>query len=349
MNSIPAYAIDRWVAPGDSAREVRDATTGEVVGRVSSEGLDFTAMLAHAREVGGPALRRMTFHQRALMVKALARHLNERKEALYVLSAATGATRKDSWVDIDGGITTAFVYASKARRELPDEPFFVDGPTEQLSRGGSFLGRHVCVPLEGAAVHINAFNFPVWGLLEKLAPALIAGLPVIAKPATQTCYLTQLLVAQIIDSGVLPPGALQLICGSAGDLLDHLTCQDVVAFTGSAATGIMLKQRPSIVNNAVRFTMEADSLNCSVLGPDAAPGSPEFDLFVKELVREMTTKAGQKCTATRRAIVPAAHTEAVVDAVRARLAGTVLGDPRLEDVRMGPLASSVMRSRTSRR
>ncbi|MEO0422790.1 MAG: phenylacetic acid degradation bifunctional protein PaaZ [Pseudomonadota bacterium] len=336
---MPGYALDRWIAPGDSARAVLDATTGEPVGQVSSDGLDFAAMLEHARSVGGPALRRMTFHQRALMVKAMAKHLNERKEGLYTLSASTGATRKDSWVDIDGGITTAFVYASKARRELPDEPFFVDGPTEVLSREGTFLGRHICVPLEGAAIHINAFNFPVWGLLEKLAPALIAGMPVIAKPATQTCYLTQVLVAQIIDSGLLPPGALQLICGSAGDLLDHVTCQDVVAFTGSAATGMMLKQRPAIVNNAVRFTMEADSLNCSVLGPDAGPGTPEFDLYVKELVREMTTKAGQKCTATRRAIVPAAHCQAVVEAVQARLAKTVLGDPRLDAVRMGPLVS----------
>lgn len=314
------------------------AVSGEKIAQASSEGLDFKAMLHHARSVGGPALRRLTFHQRALMLKEMAKYLGERKESLYALSAATGATRIDSWVDIDGGIGNFYVYASKGRRELPNESFFVDGPVEALSKGGTFVGRHICVPLEGVAIHINAFNFPVWGMMEKLAPAILAGVPCIVKPATLTSFLTEAAFRQMIESNIFPPGTVQLICGSAGDLLDHVDGQDAVAFTGSATTGRMLKERASIVHNAVRFNMEADSLNCSILGPDAAPGTEEFELFVKEVVREMTSKAGQKCTAIRRTIVPNAMLDDVVAALRKRLGEVKVGDPSVDGVKMGPLA-----------
>ena len=339
MMKLESYAMGEWVAGSGKAAELFHAVTGEVIGEASSGGLDFEAMAAYARAVGGPALRKMTFHERALMLKALAKYLMERKEEFYALSAATGATRTDSWIDIEGGIGTLFSFSSRGRRDLPNETFFVDGATEALSKQGTFVGRHICVPLEGVAVHINAFNFPCWGMLEKLAPALLAGVPAIVKPATVTSYLTQAMVRAMIESGLLPAGTLQLICGSAGDLLSHLGLQDTVAFTGSAATGRMLKESPAILGNAVRFNMEADSLNCSILGPDAQPGTEEFDLFVKEVVREMTVKAGQKCTAIRRTIVPAGTEEAVIKAISKRLAGVTIGDPGVDGVRMGPLAS----------
>ncbi|MFM8781147.1 MAG: phenylacetic acid degradation bifunctional protein PaaZ, partial [Gemmatimonadota bacterium] len=333
------FALGAWVAGTGSQTTLLHAVTGEPVAETSSGGLDFQAMVRYARAVGGPALRALTFHQRAAMLKAVAKHLMERKEAFYALSAATGATRSDSWVDIEGGIGTFFAYASRGRREFPNETFHVEGPQELLGKAGTFAGRHICVPLEGVAIHINAFNFPCWGMLEKLAPALLAGVPCIVKPATSTSYLTELMFREIIAADVFPKGSLQLICGSAGDLLSHVEEQDAVAFTGSAATGQALKESPAVVRHAVRFNMEADSLNCSILGPDAIPGTPEFDLFIKEVVREMTTKAGQKCTAVRRTLVPAGLEEAVVDALRARLAKTTVGDPAVEGVRMGPLAS----------
>jgi len=333
------YALGEWVAGTGAQATLLHAVTGEPVAETSSGGLDFQAMARYARAVGGPALQQRTFHERAAMLKAVAKHLMERKEAFYALSAATGATRTDSWVDIEGGIGTFFAYASRGRREFPNETYHVEGPQEVLSKGGTFAGRHICVPLEGVAIHINAFNFPCWGMLEKLAPALLAGVPCIVKPATATSYLTELMFREIIAAGVFPAGALQLICGSAGDLLSHVEEQDAVAFTGSAATGQSLKESPAVVRHAVRFNMEADSLNCCILGPDAAPGTPEFDLFIKEVVREMTTKAGQKCTAIRRTLVPAGMEEAVVAALRARLAKTTVGDPAVEGVRMGPLAS----------
>ncbi|MFI5230919.1 MAG: phenylacetic acid degradation bifunctional protein PaaZ [Gemmatimonadales bacterium] len=336
---LESYAMGEWVAGSGKPAELFNAVTGEVIGEASSGGLDFEAMAAYARAVGGPVLRKMTFHERALMLKALAKYLMDRKEEFYALSAATGATRTDSWIDIEGGIGTLFSFSSRGRRDLPNETFFVDGATEALSKHGTFVGRHICVPLEGVAVHINAFNFPCWGMLEKLAPALLAGVPAIVKPATVTSYLTEAMVRAMIESGLLPAGALQLICGSAGDLLSHLGLQDTVAFTGSAATGRMLKESPAIVGNSVRFNMEADSLNCSILGPDAQPGTEEFDLFVKEVAREMTVKAGQKCTAIRRTIVPAGTEEAVIKAISKRLAGVTVGDPAVDGVRMGPLAS----------
>jgi oxepin-CoA hydrolase/3-oxo-5,6-dehydrosuberyl-CoA semialdehyde dehydrogenase len=315
------------------------AVTGEKIGEASSAGLDFKGMTDYARRVGGPRLRAMTFHQRAAMLKAMAKHLLEHKEPLYAFSAATGATRSDSWVDIEGGIGTFFAYSSRGRREFPNETFHVEGPTEPLSKGGTFVGRHICVPLEGVAIHINAFNFPCWGMLEKMAPALLAGVPCIVKPATVTSYLTEAMFRVMVESKILPEGAIQLICGSAGDLLDHVTEQDVVAFTGSAVTGQMLKEGKAVMQNSVRFNMEADSLNCSILGPDAKPGTEEFDIFIKEVVREMTTKAGQKCTAIRRTIVPNGMTDDVIKALRARLGKTIIGDPAAEGVRMGPLAS----------
>jgi oxepin-CoA hydrolase/3-oxo-5,6-dehydrosuberyl-CoA semialdehyde dehydrogenase len=332
------YAMGEWVEGTGTGTDLFHAVTGEKVAEASSDGLDFAGMLDHGRRVGGPALRRMTFHERARLLKALATYLTARKEEFYRVSAATGATKGDSWIDIDGGFGTLFTYASKGRRELPDEPFYVDGPAEALSKGGSFVGRHICVPLEGVGVQINAFNFPVWGMLEKLSTSILAGVPAIVKPATVTSFLTEAVARAIVESGILPPGAFQLICGSAGDLLDHLTCQDTVAFTGSAATGHMLKRGKAILENSVRFNQEADSLNYSMLGPDAAPGTPEFDLFVKEVVKEMTVKAGQKCTAIRRTFVPAGMVDDVVRALRDRLAGVKIGDPSVEGVRMGPLA-----------
>ncbi len=343
------YVAGRWQAGAGGGVALRDATTGEVIATATAEGLDARAMLAHAREVGGLKLRRLTFHERAAMLKALARDLTEHKEEFYPLSYATGATRGDSWIDIDGGIGTLFVYASKGMRELPDSRVYVEGSVEGLSKTGGFVGQHICTPLEGAAVHINAFNFPVWGMLEKLAPSLLAGVPAIVKPATQTCYLAEQVLRRIVESAILPEGSVQLICGGVGDLFEHLTCQDVVSFTGSAATALKLRQHPVVTANSVRFTSETDSLNSSVLGPDAGAGSPELELFVREVVREMTVKAGQKCTAIRKAIVPAGRVTDILDALRAALAKIVVGDPRLENVRMGPVASLSQRREVLKR
>ncbi len=336
---LKSFVQGRWHAGERDAVTLRDATTGEVVAYASADGVDFRAVLEHARRIGGSNLRRMTFHERAAMLKSLAKYLSERKDEFYPLSAATGATKGDSWIDIDGGISTLFVYASKGVRELPNSRVYVDGAMEALSKTGMFVGQHICVPLEGAAVHINAFNFPVWGMLEKLAPTLLAGVPAIVKPATATSYLTELVFRRIVDSGILPEGSVQLICGGVGDLFDHLICQDVVSFTGSASTARALRQHASVIDRSVRFIAETDSINSSLLGPDVTPGSAEFDLFVREVVREMTVKAGQKCTAIRKAIVPIERSGDVVAALQAALAKIVVGDPRLENVRMGPLAS----------
>jgi oxepin-CoA hydrolase/3-oxo-5,6-dehydrosuberyl-CoA semialdehyde dehydrogenase len=338
MMKLQNYAAGEWVRGSGRMTELFHAVTGEQIGDTSSGGLDFKAMVEYARRVGGPALRKMTFHERARMLKAMATHLMSLKEQFYTISYATGATKADNWIDIDGGIGTLFVYASKGRREFPDETFYVDGPTELLSKGGTFVGRHLCVPIEGVAVHINAFNFPVWGMLEKLAPTLLAGVPAIVKPATITSYLTEAVFRAMVESKIFPEGAIQLICGSAGDLIDHLDCQCAVAFTGSADTGRMLKSSRSIIENSVRFNQEADSLNFSMLGPDAVPGSAEFDLFVKEVVREMTAKAGQKCTAIRRTFVPDNMVDDAMRAISKRLETTRIGDPSAEGVRMGPLA-----------
>jgi len=336
---LESFAAGRWQVGQGAGVALRDASTGEVVARAGAEGLDARAMLTFAREVGGASLRRLTFHERAALLKALARFLSEHKDEFYALSYATGATRSDAWIDIDGGISTLFVYASKGVRELPNSRVYLDGGVEALSKGGSFVGQHLCVPLEGAALHINAFNFPVWGMLEKLAPTLLAGMPAIVKPATQTCYLAERVFRRIVESAILPEGAVQLICGGVGDLFEHLTCQDAVSFTGSASTALKLRQHPAVTASAVRFTAETDSLNSSILGPDAGPGTPEMELFVREVVREMTVKAGQKCTAIRKALVPAARAGEVLEALRGALGAIVVGDPRLEEVGMGPLAS----------
>lgn len=333
------YAQDRWVAGDGALAPVHSAVTGETIAETGSGGLDFAAMLAHGRTVGGPALRRLTFHERAHMLKALGQAIMARKEELYELSYATGATRGDGWIDIEGGAGTLFSFSSKGRRELPNGKVLIDGAMEPLSKGGTFVGQHVFTPLQGVAVHINAFNFPVWGMLEKLGPTLLAGVPAIVKPGSSTGYLTELAVRIMIEADVLPAGALQLIMGATGDLMDHLTCQDVVSFTGSAYTAMKLQSHPVIAQQSVRFVAERDSLNASILGPDAAPGTPEFDLFVKEVAREMTVKAGQKCTAIRRAMAPAQHLDAVQQALSARLAKVRIGDPRDEATQMGALAS----------
>lgn len=333
------YAVDQWVAPSGGAAQLRSAVTGEVIAETGSQGLDFKAMLDHARGVGGPALRAMTFHARARMIKSLAEAIMARKEELYELSWATGGTRADNWIDIEGGAGTLFAVSSKGRRELPDDVVLIDGGVEPIGKRGTFIGQHVYTSLQGVTVQINAFNFPVWGMLEKLGPSLLAGVPVIVKPASQTAYVTEGAVRVMLEAKVLPPGALQLIVGSVGDLLDHLTGQDLVSFTGSADTAQKLQSHPVIAREAVRFTAERDSLNATVLGPDAGPDTPEFELFVKEVVREMTTKAGQKCTAIRRAFVPAHHLDAAEAALAERLSKVVIGDPRVEGVTMGALAS----------
>lgn len=340
---LKSYVQGRWQAGSGEPQFLRDATTGQVIAEASSSGIDFLAVLTHARKVGGPALRKLTFHERAALLKRMAKMLTERKEEFYQLSYATGATKSDSMIDIDGGIGTLFAYASRGTRELPNSRVYVDGGVESLSKSGAFVAQHICVPLEGAAAHINAFNFPVWGMLEKLSPALLAGVPAIVKPATATAYLTELVVRRMVESGIFPEGAVQLVCGSVGDLFEHLTCQDIVSFTGSASTAQKLRTHPVLVSNSVRFVSETDSINSCLLGLDAAPGQPEFDSFVREVAREMTAKAGQKCTAIRKAIVPAAHADAVVQAVKATLAKVVVGDPRLEHVRMGPLAALAQR------
>src|SRR5579863_4129343 len=332
------FVQGEWVECAGPATDLFNAVTGEKFAEASTSGIDMRGVLAYARSVGGPKLRALTFHERARMLKALAQYLTERKDQFYEVSKATGATKGDSWIDIDGGIGTLFAYASRGRREFPDETFYVDGAPEAISKGGSFVGRHICVPIEGAAIHINAFNFPVWGMLEKLSTALLAGVPSIVKPATVTAYLTEAVAHAIVESGLLPAGAFQLLCGSAGDLLDHVGEQDAVAFTGSAATGQMLKTGRAMVEHSVRFNQEADSLNFSMLAPDARPGTDEFDLFIKEVVREMTVKAGQKCTAIRRTIVPEGMVDDVIASLKKRLDGVTIGDPSLEGVRMGPLA-----------
>jgi oxepin-CoA hydrolase/3-oxo-5,6-dehydrosuberyl-CoA semialdehyde dehydrogenase len=333
------YERDRWIGGDGNLSEIPSAIDGAPVAVTGSGGLDFAGMLRHARGVGGPALRKMTFHERARMIKALGLAIMARKEELYELNYQTGATRKDGWIDIEGGAGTLFSFSSKGRRELPDAHVLLDGQLEGLSKQGTFVGQHIYTPLQGAAVHINAFNFPVWGMLEKLAPTLLAGVPAIVKPASATAYLAEAAFRIMIDSGVLPPGAVQLIVGGVGDLFDHLTGQDVVSFTGSASTALKLRTHPTVVRESVRFIAEQDSLNASLLGPDAAPGTPEFDLFVKEVTNEMTVKAGQKCTAIRRAMAPAEHLDAVQQALAERLAKTRVGDPRAEETRMGALVS----------
>ncbi len=337
---VASYALGAWVAPGEEARPILSAIDGKVIAEAGNSNLDYTEMLKFGKSRGGSALRAMSFHQRAGMLKQLALYLNERRDALYEISYHTGATLGDHRYDIDGGIGTLFVYASKGKRELPDGQIYVEGGVERFGKTGVFAGQHIATSLQGVAVHINAFNFPVWGMLEKLAPTLLAGVPAIVKPATASCYVTELAVRMMIESGILPEGALQFIAGGTGNLLDLLGPQDVVSFTGSAATGNMLRARPNLIENATRFVAEQDSLNATILGPDIAPGSAAFDLFIKEVHREMTTKAGQKCTAIRRIFVLEAQVAPVIEALSTRLAKTVVGDPRDPATRMGALVSA---------
>ena len=338
------YAADGWRVAEGSLADIRSALTGETVARTGSEGLDFSAMLDHARGVGGPALRTMSFQRRAAMLKALGAAIIERKEELYALSAETGATRQDGWIDIEGGAGTLLALASRGRKELPDDVILTDGDFEPIGKRGTFAGQHVYTSLNGAAVQINAFNFPVWGMLEKLGPALLAGVPAIVKPATATAQVAEAAFRIMIEADVLPAGAVQLVVGSVGDLIDHLGGQDLVSFTGSAETSARIHGHPVFAREGVRFVAERDSLNACILGPDATPETPEFDLFVAEVVKEMTIKAGQKCTAIRRAMVPAAYLDAAEAALTAALAKVVVGDPATEGVTMGALASAGQRA-----
>jgi oxepin-CoA hydrolase/3-oxo-5,6-dehydrosuberyl-CoA semialdehyde dehydrogenase len=344
MLHVHSFAAGQWIAPGSGARSIESALTGAVIADAGNVTLDVQAMLEYGRTIGSPALQAMTFHDRAKMLKALALHLREHRQALYDLSFNTGGTQSDHLIDIDGGIGTMSVFASKGRRDLPDAHIYLDGPPEQLGRTGTFMGRHICTPLQGVAVHINAFNFPVWGMLEKLAPTLLAGMPAIIKPATATCYVTEACVRIMLDSGILPAGALQLVSGGIGDMLDHLDLQDVVTFTGSAQTALKLRKNGNLLRNCVRFTAEQDSLNASILGPDAKVGTHEFDLFIKEVQGEITAKAGQKCTAIRRVLVPQNTSDAVIDALRISLSNVILGDPRHNDTTMGALVSNAQKT-----
>lgn len=338
MIQVQNYILGKWVSGEGVETNLYNAISGEHIGTTSSAGLDFKQILTYGRETGGSKLRKMTFQERGRMLKALALHLLENKEKYYQISAWTGATRVDSWIDIEGGIGNLFANAS-LRRQFPDLPYYVDGVAAPLSKNGSFIGHHIMVPREGVAVHINAFNFPVWGMLEKIAVNLMAGVPAVVKPSSATGFLTEAVVKDIIASGILPEGSLQLISGSARNLIDHVVSSDVVTFTGSASTGLMLKSNPVIARENVMFNLEADSLNATILGEKAVPGTEEFDLFVKETVKEITIKAGQKCTAVRRIIVPENLIDDVQQAVAARLASVKVGDPSAEGVRMGALAT----------
>ncbi len=342
------YICGQWIQGKGEGYVQRNAINSNIIATTSSEGLDFESALHYGRTIGAKKIKKMTFQERGRMLKALAFYLNERKESYYKLSALTGATRIDSWIDIDGGIGTLFAY-SGLRRRFPNETYYLDGELAKLSKEGSFIGHHIMTPKRGVAVHINAFNFPIWGMLEKIAVNFLAGMPAIVKPATVTSYLTEAVVRDIIASGILPEGSLQLICGSARGILDSVTSQDVVTFTGSADTGRMLKSHPKILEEAVPFNMEADSLNCIVLGDDVTPDMPEFDIFIKEIRKEMTAKCGQKCTAIRRVIVPKNKIEVVQSVLAKRLAEITIGDPKMEGVRMGALAGKVQLSEVRER
>lgn len=343
MIKLGNFIQGKWMEGDGEGQELFNAITGETIALATSKGIDFAAAVNYARTIGNPALRKMTFQERGRMLRALAIYLIERKDIFYKISYQTGATKIDSWIDIEGGIGNLFSNAS-LRRKLPDETFTLDGDPINLGKQNTFMGHHILVPKEGVAVHINAYNFPVWGMLEKIAVNLLAGVPAIVKPATVTSYLTEAVVKEIIASGILPQGALQLICGSAGDLLNHVMSQDVVTFTGSAHTGLMLKSHPTILSESVPFNMEADSLNCMVLGDDVVPGQAEWDLFIKEVKKEMTVKAGQKCTAVRRIFVPENKMEDVWKGLKIELEKTLIGNPLNEKVRMGSLAGKDQRN-----
>ncbi|WP_324709452.1 phenylacetic acid degradation bifunctional protein PaaZ [Pseudomonas citronellolis] len=346
--TLQSFIGGRWIGQ-HGAQALRSALSGQLVARTHEETPDFAEAVAHARQSGLAALMAMDFQQRAQRLKALALYLTERKEQLYAISRHTGATRADSWIDIEGGAGTLFAYAGVGGRELPSGNVVHEGPAMPLGKTGKFAGSHILVPRGGIAVHINAFNFPIWGMLEKFAPSFLAGMPCIVKPATATSYVTEAAVRLMHESGLLPAGSLQLIIGGTGDLLDRLLGQDIVTFTGSADTAAKLRVNPNLIRNSVPFNAEADSLNCAILAPDVTPDDEEFDLFVKEVAREMTAKAGQKCTAIRRAIVPAKHIDAVAERLRERLAKVVVGDPSVEGVKMGALASHAQQADVAER
>lgn len=343
MNKLGNYITGQWINGDGEGQALYNAVTGKTIATATTKGLDFKSIIDYGRTVGNPALRKMTFHQRGNMLKALALHLRNHLDKFYQLSYQTGATRADSWVDIEGGIGNLFANAS-LRKKFPDDVICIDGESHNFSKNNTFMGLHILTPKEGVAIHINAFNFPVWGMLEKIAVNLLAGMPAIVKPATVTSYLTEIVVREIIASGILPEGSLQLICGSAGDILDHVNSQDVVTFTGSASTGLMLKTNPNILRENTPFNMEADSLNCIVLGNDVEPGMPEWDIFIKEIRKEMTLKAGQRCTGIRRIFVPENKLEEVHIALGKALSQTVIGNPLNESVRMGSLAGISQRN-----
>lgn len=338
MQKLQNFIEGRWVDGEGKENIMYHAVHGQPVASSFQKGVDFEAVLDYGRKKGGPALRRMTFHERGRMLKALALYLFERKEKYYPVSYQTGASKADSWVDIEGGIGNLFSNAS-LRKRFQDLPYYVDGEAIPLSKTGNFLGHHIMVPKEGIAIHINAFNFPVWGMLEKIAVNLLAGVPAVVKPATVSSYVTEAIFRDIIESKILPEGSVQLIVGSAQGILDHAMSQDVVTFTGSAATGQLLRAHPKIISESIPFNLEADSLNAGILGPDAVPGTPEFDLFIKEVRKEMTLKCGQRCTGIRRALVPAELLEDVQIALGKALQQTVIGDPTTSGVRMGALVS----------
>lgn len=343
MRTVASYVTGEWVQPDAPGTPIEHAVTGETIANVTTEGIDVAAVVSHARGAGRRSLRGGTIHDRALELKALGAYLMERKQELYDLSATTGATRGDAWFDVDGGIGVLFALSSKARRELPDANLVLDGAPELLARDGSFVGQHVWTPLEGVAVQINAFNFPVWGMLEKFAPAYLAGMPTIVKPASPTAHVTEALVRLMVSSELIPPASVQFLAGRPGDLLDHLSGQDHVGFTGSAATAAKLRSHPAVIEHAIRLTTETDSLNAAILAPAATPGTPEFDLYLREVVSEMKSKSGQRCTAIRRMLVPAALVDEVTDAARERLAALAVGDPSDRDTDMGPLVNRSQR------
>lgn len=344
MKTFQNYILGNWVNGDGIETPLYHAVSQVELGSVSSAGIDYDQVFEYGRKTGGRSLRKMTFQERGRMLKALALYLMERKDRYYEVSAWTGATKVDSWIDIEGGIGNLFANAS-LRRQFPDLPYYVDGSAAPLSKNGTFIGHHIMVPKEGVAVHINAFNFPVWGMLEKIAVNLMAGVPAVVKPSEYTCYLTEVVVRDIISSTILPEGSLQLICGLGRGILDHVDARDIVTFTGSASTGKLLKGLPRISQESVPFNLEADSLNATILGKKAVPGTVEYDLFVKEVVKEMTIKAGQKCTAVRRILVPEEYIDEVQAAISSRLATTKIGNPAMEGVRMGPLASSLQAQR----
>lgn len=338
MRTYQSYILGQWTEGAGVETTLFNAISGELIGTVSSEGFNYADILDYGRKVGGRPLRKMTFQERGRMIKALALHLLTKKQYYYEVSAWTGATKVDSWIDIEGGIGNLFANAS-LRRQFPDLPYYVDGSAAALSKEGTFIGHHIMVPKQGIAVHINAFNFPIWGMLEKIAVNFMAGVPTVVKPSEYTCFLTEMMVRDIIESKILPEGALQLVCGLGRGIIDHVSSEDVVTFTGSALTGKKLKSMPHIVQESVSFNLEADSLNATILGQHAVPGTAEFDLFIKETTKEITVKAGQKCTAVRRILVPENLVAEVQKGIATRLASTVIGDPSIEGVRMGSLAT----------